>query len=524
MKILIIDDSEDDRLMYRRALQKDTRTVYDILEAADGTEGLNHLLGSAPECILLDYSLPGHNGIEVLKRIREQHTFAPVVMMTGQGNEAIAVKAIHEGAQNYIPKSIITPETLQHAVFAAIEHCKMEKRIHDQRAALEIFSRALAHDLKEPIRTIKSFMDLLADHQSFSDEERGYFDYIQKAANRMGDLVEMVYFYTRLDSIPPQSTENISNVNIVLQEARENIKQLMDERGAVITGSDLPQVYINPTHLLQVLQNLLCNAIHHSEAQPQIQVHATKRAGDWLLQVTDNGPGIPEAYRTQIFEPFRRMSHNKEQGLGLGLAVCKKIVETYGGKIWYEPGTGGGSHFLFTLPGPDVATDAPAPMTNSTSQSMPIDPMGELMARIMLVEDNEADIRLTKILLIEKGKLQCNLLVAHDGLEALQMLQAAPTHEQDNRVDLMLLDINMPGMDGFSLLEKLQTEQTLRHIPVVMCSTSSDDKDIERAKSLGAVGYMNKPPRMDKLKSYIEHMPNIRLYHTDNGYILMRAG
>jgi len=524
MKILIIDDSEDDRLLYRRALQKDAQTSYDILEAEDGTQGLKYLETDTPKCVLLDYSLPGHNGIEVLKSIREQHPFMPVVMMTGQGNEAIAVKAMHEGAQNYIAKSTITSETLQHAVSTAVEHCKMEKRIHDQRTALEIFSRALAHDLKEPIRTIKSFMDLLAEHRGFSSDEEDYFNHIQKAADRMGALVEMVYFYTRLDSIPKQSTQDICDVGTVLQEAKENIKQLMDERSAVITGSDLPQVYINPTHLLQVLQNLLCNAIHHSEAQPQIQVHATKRAGDWLLQVTDNGPGIPESYRAQIFEPFRRMSHNKEQGLGLGLAVCKKIVETYGGKIWYEPGTGGGSHFLFTLPGSDVTTNAPAPMTNATSQSMPIDPIGELMARIMLVEDNEADIRLTKILLIEKGKLQCNLSVAHDGLEALEMLQAATTHEQDNRVDLMLLDINMPGMDGFSLLEKLRAEQTLRHIPVVMCSTSNDDKDIERAKSLGAIGYMNKPPRIDKLKSYIEHMPNIHLRHVDDGYVLIRAG
>jgi len=521
MKILIIDDSEDDRLMYRRALQKDTRTVYDILEAADGTEGLSHLQGSAPECILLDYSLPGHNGIEVLKRIREQHTFAPVVMMTGQGSEAIAVQAIHEGAQNYIPKSIITPETLQHAVYAAIEHCKMEKRIHDQRNALEIFSRALAHDLKEPIRTIKSFMDLLEDHQNFSDEERGYFNYIQKAANRMGDLVEMVYFYTRLDSIPQQSIENVCDVGTILQEAKENIKQLMDERAAVITGSDLPQVYINPIHLLQVLQNLLCNAINHSEAQPKIEVHATKRADGWLLQVSDNGPGIPESYRAQIFEPFRRMGRNKEQGLGLGLAVCKKIVESYGGKIWYEPGTGGGSRFLFTLPGSDTVADAYAPITNSISQSASDESTGEFMARLMLVEDNEADIMLTKILLIDKGKLQCHLSIAHDGLEALEMLQASGM--QDNRIDLMLLDINMPGMDGFTLLEKLRTDQTLRDIPVVMCSTSNDDKDIERAKSLGAIGYMNKPPRMDKLKSFIEHMPSIHLRHVNDGYVLMRA-
>ena len=100
--------------------------------------------------MLLDYSLPGRNGVEVLKRIRAKHPFVPVVMLTGQGNENVAVTAMQEGAQNYIAKSAITPESLEHVIRMAIEHCTMEKRIHEQRGSLEIFTRALAHDLKEP--------------------------------------------------------------------------------------------------------------------------------------------------------------------------------------------------------------------------------------------------------------------------------------------------------------------------------------------------------------------------------------
>src|SRR5687768_10370598 len=113
MKILIIEDSEDDRMLYSRALKKSPDVIYQIREADNGETGLREVEKFSPDCILLDYSLPGHNGIEVLKSIRANHPFMAIVMMTGQGNEAIAVSAIQEGAQDYINKSNITFENLR---------------------------------------------------------------------------------------------------------------------------------------------------------------------------------------------------------------------------------------------------------------------------------------------------------------------------------------------------------------------------------------------------------------------------
>jgi len=137
IRVLIIDDSPDDQLLYRRALTKGTDVAYDIVGASNGDDGLARMIEVKPDCVLLDYSLPGRNGIEVLKRLRAQHPFLPVAMLTGQGNETVAVAAMQEGAQNYISKSSITPETLQRAVCVSIEHCAMQKRIFEQRSALE---------------------------------------------------------------------------------------------------------------------------------------------------------------------------------------------------------------------------------------------------------------------------------------------------------------------------------------------------------------------------------------------------
>ena len=207
--------------------------------------------------MLLDYSLPGHNGIEVLKRIRELHPFIPVIMLTGQGNETVAVAAMREGAQNYISKSTITPDAIQRAIQVAIEHCSMEKRINEQRNSLEIFARALAHDLKEPVRTIQSYLDLLASQETLSEKGRGYFGYVQNAAGRMGALIDTVHFYMRLDGSDQEIPKDVCDVSAVLEEAKENAAELIRERKLVIASDVLPFVKANRMQLLQVLQNLV---------------------------------------------------------------------------------------------------------------------------------------------------------------------------------------------------------------------------------------------------------------------------
>src|SRR5882757_11495146 len=141
--ILLIDDSEDDRMLFRRCLKKSEARNFAVTEAANGEDGLIEFNRQAFACVLLDYSLPGRDGIEILKRIRAIQAFVPVVMLTGLGNEKVAVAAMREGAQDYLAKSTITAETLEHIIDGAIEHCEMQGHIAEQRATLEIFSRAM---------------------------------------------------------------------------------------------------------------------------------------------------------------------------------------------------------------------------------------------------------------------------------------------------------------------------------------------------------------------------------------------
>lgn len=512
LKILIIDDSVDDRMLYARVLHKSEDTNYIISEVASGEEGLQEIMAELPDCVLLDYSLPGRNGLEILKRIHTNLPFLPVIMLTSHGNETIAVSAIHEGAQNYINKATISPETLQRAIKVAVEHCNLQRRIHDQRTSLEIFTRALAHDLKEPVRTIGSFLELLQEEgASFTERGKTYFNYITKAAKRMDSLIDTVYYYTRLDDPDMHIDKENCDLEKVLEEAKENLSTYISESGAEIESGNLPIVHANRTQLTQLLQNIIINAIRHSDKAPKIKVTSAKTDGQWQISISDNGPGIPVEHTEKVFEPFKRMTYSREQGLGLGLSICRKIVQSHGGRIWFESQKGDGTTFHFTVS---------QAMDEKTDEKIE-KPINSQLGTILLVEDNEADIELTRIMLIDEPKLKCNLHVARDGREALNHLNKDGDERQP---DLILLDINMPGVDGFDLLKKMQEKGNLRNIPVVMCTTSTYNKDIEKAKALGAVGYLTKPPELAKLKPVIEAATNIRLERSDGGYSLVKFG
>lgn len=143
------------------------------------------------------------------------------------------------------------------------------------------------------------------------------------------------------------------------------------------------------------------------------------------------------------------------------------------------------------------------------------------LANILLVDDSRADIEITQFRVIERPGVRCNFLVARNGEEALEMLQ--DRLYADLQIDLMLVDINMPEMDGFELLEHMKNDEKLKKIPVVMCTGSTYDKDMQKAKSLGAIGYLTKPINFEQLKDVIHTTSVVELYETKEGYSLLRT-
>lgn len=218
---------------------------------------------------------------------------------------------------------------------------------------LQRFAYVISHDLQEPLRMVSAFTELLmrrVEH-AFDADSRAFARQITGAAERMRELIRGVLELSRVGHRAPEICEGVDSAAI-LGLALEHLRAPIEECRALVTAGPLPRISVDGTRLLQLFQNLIGNAVKYRRG-PGPSVHvAAERSGDtWLFSVRDNGIGIDMQYASQIFLPFKRL-HGRDQypGTGVGLAVCKRIVEQHGGSIWVESIPGQGSTFYFTIP------------------------------------------------------------------------------------------------------------------------------------------------------------------------------
>jgi signal transduction histidine kinase len=518
LNVLVIDDSDDDRKLYQRVLRLAFGDRLNLLEETNGESGLDAIEKAEPHCVLLDYSLPGRDGIEVLRRIRNKHLHLPIIILTGQGNEAIAARSIKEGAQDYITKSEITPEALKRAIRTAIENGTQQKRINEQHLALETFTQALAHDLKEPVHTICSFVKLACDCEIESDKRDEYMHHIRGAGERMTVLIDTLLSYTQLDGLGEPQHE-VFSLNEAVTAAKANLLALFGERDTMTSVGPLPEVTACRIQIVQVLQNLMSNAVSHSLRPVHIRIGVERDGEAMRIFVRDDGPGIAPEYQRQIFEPFRRLNRANTR-CGLGLAICKKIVEAHGGKIGCESEIGHGSNFFFNLRGAAATVNTSA--GEERIAEMRDLPENMTRANVLLVDDLDEHIMLARAFLTGPEGMCCNFLVAYDGKQGLTTIRDQSA--KNDPVDLILLDINMPVMNGFEMLDAIGHDVDLCRIPVVMCSGSTWEKDRERARMMGAVGFLTKPVFFEDLQPIIAKCSSIHLSHEGPGLpVLMRV-
>ncbi len=232
-----------------------------------------------------------------------------------------------------------------------------QKRVeHELRRAndgLEQFAFSASHDLQEPLRAIKIYSELLAKRYAGSLDEQAleYIRHLRNGASRMEVLVRDLLSYAEV--LKCDTPLEGADANEVLSDTLANLIGPISETGAQITADRLPVVPIRRTHLQQLFQNLIANAMKYRspERTPVIHVSAQTRDGDWVLSVRDNGIGIDPKYKEQIFGLFKRLHGNNEySGTGIGLAICHRIVDQYRGRIWVESSPGTGSTFYFSVP------------------------------------------------------------------------------------------------------------------------------------------------------------------------------
>jgi PAS domain S-box-containing protein len=224
---------------------------------------------------------------------------------------------------------------------------------------LEEFAYTVAHDLREPLRTISAFTEVLASRAQLDGDNQEIAEFIITGAARMSSLLDdLLSFATAGARELPRRVE----LGRVVAQATDNLAKTILASGATITVDRLPAVHGNAGQLERLFQNLLSNAMKYcGERSPAIHVTAVPRGPDWVIGIEDHGLGIAPENRTRVFKPFIRLANQDVPGTGLGLAVCKKIVEGLGGTIWVDSELGVGSTFCFTI----IAAEEAIPASES---------------------------------------------------------------------------------------------------------------------------------------------------------------
>ena len=363
LQAVLVEDNRLDAELVVRALRVGGYEVGAtvVQDEAGFTQALR---AKVPDVILADYSLPNWKGTEAVRVLQREGLDVPVILVSGALGDVTAVECIKRGVTDYVLKDSLArlPEAIRRALHEKHERtlrrqaerdlAKKVEELARSNADLEQFAYVASHDLQEPLRMVAAYTQLLAERYKGQLDENAdkFIGYASEGALRMQVLIQDLLAFSRVGR--KEAACASVDCNSVMEEVLQTLEPVIQQSGAAVAYSDLPAVWADRTQIVQVLQNLIGNAIKFRGTEaPVIAVQAEKTDQNWLFSVKDNGIGIAAEFAENIFVVFQRLHARTEYpGNGIGLAICKKIVQRYGGKIWVESQPDCGSAFKFTLP------------------------------------------------------------------------------------------------------------------------------------------------------------------------------
>ncbi len=396
VKILLVDDKPENLVALEAVLDG---PGHELIKAQSGKEALRACLEHEFAAILLDVKMPDMDGFETAAMIREreQSKDTPIIFLTALKSEEHLFRGYYMGAVDYLYKPIV-PEVLRSKVSVFVDLCRKNTILKKNRDALEQknaelqqqvaermraesdvrrlnaelelrveertrelsrmneelrqFAYVASHDLQEPLRTVASYAQLLARRYrgKLDSDADDFINYMVGGVTRMHTLLNDMLAYSRVTESKDRPLAP-ANLNAVLQSALMNLQLTISENHAEVTHEELPTVIGDEIQLTQVFQNLIGNAIKYkSDEPPKISITAKIVDEECTIRVADNGIGIDPQYTERIFGIFKRLHGRELPGTGMGLAICKRIIERHNGRIWVESEAGQGSKFCFTVP------------------------------------------------------------------------------------------------------------------------------------------------------------------------------
>ncbi|HEY1337662.1 MAG TPA: ATP-binding protein [Bryobacteraceae bacterium] len=360
--LLNVDDHEAARYARTRIL---STAGFRVLDASTGKQTLDLAEKHRPDLILLDVHLPDLNGIEVCRRLKRTHQESPIIVIQISASALTpshATAALDAGADAYLMEPV-DPDVLVATVKAMLRLHEAEKSLGLAKRQLEIannelrrsnedlqqFAFAASHDLQEPLRAVTAFTEALAQDLNavLTEAQRTYIGHIVNGTGRMRVLIRDLLAYSQV------GREGRPEVAVDLRKAVDwavaNLREQIDEADAKVEiAKNLPSVWGDFAHVGLVCQNLLSNSLKYRKPDEPLVVRIEAESsspGEWIIAVKDNGAGIEPKFHDQIFAPFKRLHGAEIPGTGIGLALCRRIMEAHGGRIWVQSERGKGATF-----------------------------------------------------------------------------------------------------------------------------------------------------------------------------------
>ena len=517
IRVLVVEDDEDDFLIARRLLRDNRRASYEVTWAQTYAAGLASLRMTFDVC-LVDYRLGPESGLSLIEQAIADGYQGPLILLTGYGDHDLDVEAMKAGASDYLAKAQLTPELMERVIRHSMERKAAEialRRSEEQlrqsqkMEAIGSLAGGIAHDFNNLLCVILGYGKLLVDDLSTGHPMLVQLEEIQGAGMRAAALTRQLLAFSRQQVLAPRIVDMNEVVGGIENLLRRLIGEDIEFRSMGTAG--LGRVMVDPGQMEQVIMNLAVNA---RDAMPDggiltvetanvllsqeaaAQLEGVSAGPHVMLSVTDTGGGMDAATQARMFEPFFT-TKDIGKGTGLGLSTVFGIVQQSGGTIQVSSQVGQGTSFKVYLP----VTEAQAPVSEQTSASA-VDFASLCGPETVLVVEDEESVRvLVRAILCKYGY---HVLDAQSGGNALVI-----SHEYKGTIDLLLTDVVLPRMSGPDLALKLGVARP--EIKVLFMSGYTTGAMLQQIHASGAP-FLQKPITPEKLalgvRSVLDGAPN----------------
>ena len=538
INILIVDDEARNLTVLDSILDN---PGYKLIRAVSPDQALHALVEQEFALLILDIRMPGMTGFELAKMIkgRKKTARVPIIFLTAHyGEDEHVLEGYGSGAVDFLLKPV-NPAILRSKVAVFVElhrksreletayrsllievterrrveeelrelNLRLEQRVAERTQAAEAANRAksdflsaMSHELRSPLNAILGFAQLIeTDATPPTDSQQRSVGQILKAGWYLLELINEILDLALIESGKLTLSLQAFSLADVLVECHDLVQLEAGKRDISVRfpQGDCPFVVIGDrTRMKQILINLLSNAVKYNRVGGMVSVQCSvASAGRLRIRVEDSGMGLSDEQLAQLFQPFVRLGqeHGGEQGTGIGLLVCKRLVEQMGGAIGVQSSVGVGSVFWVELNLEAASREDDALRLAHTEPR--VEPDASRQCTLLYVEDNPANLMLVQDIVARSPGM--HLLSAGEARSGVEIARASLP-------DVIVLDINLPGISGFEALQLLRADPRTAHIPVIALSANAMARDIEQGLAAGFISYLTKPLRITEFMNTLD--------------------